>query len=150
MGCTVLDVLQKDFPESLISHCCSPGIAPSTFHILRHARPDGSPCSGTILRDAPEALVPSSQVDAVKKRAGHPVWKPGAQGYTGFDMRTYPRSSQILERNRRHIPGGMFSLNRETDPGLVFVKGEGAASVGCGGKPLHRLSRGVCAVCSRA
>ena len=41
-------------------------------------------------------------------------------------MRTYPRSSEILERNRRHIPGGMFSLNRETDPGLVFVKGDGA------------------------
>jgi glutamate-1-semialdehyde 2,1-aminomutase len=54
------------------------------------------------------------------------VWKPGPQGYTDFDMRTYPRSSQILERNRRHIPGGMFSLNRETDPGLVFVKGDGA------------------------
>ena len=41
-------------------------------------------------------------------------------------MRTYPRSNHILERNRRSIPGGMFSLNRETDPGLVFIKGEGA------------------------
>jgi glutamate-1-semialdehyde 2,1-aminomutase len=41
-------------------------------------------------------------------------------------MRTYPRAKEILERNRRSIPGGMFSLNRETDPGLVFVKGEGA------------------------
>jgi len=41
-------------------------------------------------------------------------------------MRTYPRSNQVLERNRRSIPGGMFSLNRETDPGIVFVKGEGA------------------------
>lgn len=42
------------------------------------------------------------------------------------DMRTYSRSQEILERNRRYIPGGMFSLNREADPRLVFVKGEGA------------------------
>lgn len=41
-------------------------------------------------------------------------------------MRTYPRSDRVLEQNRRYIPGGMFSLNRETDPNLVFVKGEGA------------------------
>src|SRR6476646_6848998 len=41
-------------------------------------------------------------------------------------MQEYPRSNRILERNRCSIPGGMFSLNRETDPGLVFVKGEGA------------------------
>jgi glutamate-1-semialdehyde 2,1-aminomutase len=41
-------------------------------------------------------------------------------------MRTYPRSNQIIEHNRRSIPGGMYSLNRETDPALVFVKGEGA------------------------
>src|SRR5438067_857477 len=41
-------------------------------------------------------------------------------------MRTYPRSNQILERNLMSIPGGMFSLNREANPGVVFVKGEGA------------------------
>jgi glutamate-1-semialdehyde 2,1-aminomutase len=41
-------------------------------------------------------------------------------------MRTYPRSQEILERNRRSIPGGMFSLNREADPQVVFVKAEGA------------------------
>lgn len=46
--------------------------------------------------------------------------------YTDYVMRTYPRSDQILKQNRCHIPGGMFSLNRETDPTLVFVKGEGA------------------------
>jgi glutamate-1-semialdehyde 2,1-aminomutase len=40
-------------------------------------------------------------------------------------MRTYPRSNQVLERNRGSIPGGMYSLNRQTDPGLVFIKGEG-------------------------
>ncbi|HWB87486.1 MAG TPA: aspartate aminotransferase family protein [Bryobacteraceae bacterium] len=41
-------------------------------------------------------------------------------------MRTYPKSNRILERNRRVIPGGMFSINRETEPGIVFTKGEGA------------------------
>jgi glutamate-1-semialdehyde 2,1-aminomutase len=41
-------------------------------------------------------------------------------------MRTYPQSKQVLERNRRFIPGGMFSLNRETDPAIVFARGEGA------------------------
>ncbi len=41
-------------------------------------------------------------------------------------MRTYPRSKAIIERNRRSIPGGMFSLNRETDPGVVFARAEGA------------------------
>jgi glutamate-1-semialdehyde 2,1-aminomutase len=41
-------------------------------------------------------------------------------------MRSYPQSDRILERNRGSIPGGMFSLNRETDPGIVFTKAEGA------------------------
>ncbi len=41
-------------------------------------------------------------------------------------MRSYPQSTRILEHNRRSIPGGMFSLNRETNPGIVFAKAEGA------------------------
>lgn len=41
-------------------------------------------------------------------------------------MRSYPTSNRILERNRRSIPGGMFSMNRETDPGIVFTKADGA------------------------
>lgn len=41
-------------------------------------------------------------------------------------MPSFAASQAILDRNRRHIPGGMFSLNRETDPILVFEKGEGA------------------------
>ena len=41
-------------------------------------------------------------------------------------MQSYPASRAILDLNRRNIPGGMFSLNRETDPVLVFEKGEGA------------------------
>lgn len=41
-------------------------------------------------------------------------------------MRTYPRSKEILEWNRRFIPGGMFSLNRATDPAPVFCRAKGA------------------------
>lgn len=41
-------------------------------------------------------------------------------------MQSFSESEAILDRNRHHIPGGMFSLNRETDPVLVFEKGEGA------------------------
>ena len=41
-------------------------------------------------------------------------------------MQSFPASRAILDRNRRHIPGGMFSLNRETEPAIVFEKGEGA------------------------
>ena len=36
------------------------------------------------------------------------------------------RSAEILERNRRYIPGGVVSLNRATDPQIVFVKARGA------------------------
>jgi glutamate-1-semialdehyde 2,1-aminomutase len=39
---------------------------------------------------------------------------------------TYPKSSQILENNRRYIPGGVVSTNRAANPEIVFVKGEGA------------------------
>ncbi len=35
------------------------------------------------------------------------------------------RSHEILERNRRHIPGGMASLNRAVSPEITFVRGEG-------------------------
>ena len=41
-------------------------------------------------------------------------------------MRSYPKSAQILEANRRFIPGGVVSVNRATHPPLVFVRGEGA------------------------
>lgn len=36
------------------------------------------------------------------------------------------KSLEILEHNRAHIPGGVVSINRATQPELVFVKGEGA------------------------
>ncbi|HEU0121557.1 MAG TPA: aspartate aminotransferase family protein [Bryobacteraceae bacterium] len=38
----------------------------------------------------------------------------------------YPKSAEILERNRRFIPGGVVSVNRATQPEIVFVKGRGA------------------------
>jgi glutamate-1-semialdehyde 2,1-aminomutase len=41
-------------------------------------------------------------------------------------MRTYPKSEEILGRNRRHIPGGVVSVNRSVSPQIVFVRGEGA------------------------
>lgn len=41
-------------------------------------------------------------------------------------MRSYPRSAEILERNRRFIPGGVVSVNRAVTPEIVFVRGEGA------------------------
>ena len=41
-------------------------------------------------------------------------------------MRAYPRSAEILKKNRRFIPGGVVSVNRATQPEIVFVKGAGA------------------------
>ncbi len=41
-------------------------------------------------------------------------------------MRSFPKSSQILNRNRSYIPGGVVSTNRATQPEIVFVKGQGA------------------------
>src|SRR5882762_9890255 len=40
-------------------------------------------------------------------------------------MPTYPKSQQILEANRRFIPGGVVSINRSVAPEIVFVRGEG-------------------------
>ena len=41
-------------------------------------------------------------------------------------MNSYPKSSQILDNNRRYIPGGVVSTNRAASPEIVFVKAEGA------------------------
>lgn len=41
-------------------------------------------------------------------------------------MRCYPKSLEILNRNKRYIPGGVVSVNRATEPEIVFAKGEGA------------------------
>lgn len=41
-------------------------------------------------------------------------------------MRTYPRSQEILNANRRVIPGGVVSVNRAVTPEIVFVRAQGA------------------------
>lgn len=41
-------------------------------------------------------------------------------------MRSHSRSAEILQANRRYIPGGVVSTNRAVSPELVFVRGEGA------------------------
>ena len=38
----------------------------------------------------------------------------------------YSQSAEILEKNRRFIPGGVVSTNRAANPEIVFVKGQGA------------------------
>ena len=38
----------------------------------------------------------------------------------------HAKSAQILEHNRRFIPGGVVSVNRAVQPEIVFVKGQGA------------------------
>jgi glutamate-1-semialdehyde 2,1-aminomutase len=40
-------------------------------------------------------------------------------------MHRFSASQAILDYNRRYIPGGMFSLNRATDPVLVFERAKG-------------------------
>lgn len=40
-------------------------------------------------------------------------------------MKSYPRSEQIFESNRKVIPGGVVSINRSTYPRIVFTRGEG-------------------------
>jgi glutamate-1-semialdehyde 2,1-aminomutase len=41
-------------------------------------------------------------------------------------MRLYPKSAQIFKSNRNFIPGGVVSVNRATQPEIVFSKGQGA------------------------
>ncbi|MEO7652071.1 MAG: aspartate aminotransferase family protein, partial [Bryobacteraceae bacterium] len=43
-----------------------------------------------------------------------------------FLMRSYPKSAEILASNRRYIPGGVVSVNRATQPEIVFVRAQGA------------------------
>ncbi len=38
----------------------------------------------------------------------------------------YPKSAEILAHNRQYIPGGVVSVNRATQPEIVFVRGRGA------------------------
>ncbi len=40
-------------------------------------------------------------------------------------MRTYPKGAETHARNRRFIPGGVVSVNRATQPEIVFEKAQG-------------------------
>lgn len=42
------------------------------------------------------------------------------------DRTSTPDTDRYLERSRKHIAGGLFSLNRRTDPMIVFERAEGA------------------------
>ncbi|MGB9195936.1 MAG: aspartate aminotransferase family protein [Terriglobales bacterium] len=39
---------------------------------------------------------------------------------------SHARSAEILNRNRRYIPGGVVSVNRSVQPEIVFIRGQGA------------------------
>ncbi|MGH9432069.1 MAG: aspartate aminotransferase family protein [Terriglobia bacterium] len=41
-------------------------------------------------------------------------------------VESYRESANILEKNRKFIPGGVVSVNRATEPEIAFVKGAGA------------------------
>lgn len=41
-------------------------------------------------------------------------------------MQRRTQSEKLLERNKQYIPGGVVSVNRATDPAIVFARGEGA------------------------
>lgn len=41
-------------------------------------------------------------------------------------MRSFSKSDELLDRNRRYIPGGISSTNRHTTPNIAFVKGQGS------------------------
>jgi glutamate-1-semialdehyde 2,1-aminomutase len=41
-------------------------------------------------------------------------------------MHSWPKSSELLKKNERWIPGGVVSLNRKSEPNICFNKGEGA------------------------
>jgi glutamate-1-semialdehyde 2,1-aminomutase len=41
-------------------------------------------------------------------------------------LAVHAKSSEILQHNRRFIPGGVVSVNRAVSPEIVFVKGQGA------------------------
>jgi glutamate-1-semialdehyde 2,1-aminomutase len=41
-------------------------------------------------------------------------------------MNNWPKSSDLLKRNEKWIPGGVVSLNRKSDPNICFSKGMGS------------------------
>lgn len=49
-----------------------------------------------------------------------------AEGIPVNESASRTQTERYLERSRRHIAGGLFSLNRRTDPMIVFERAEGA------------------------
>lgn len=41
-------------------------------------------------------------------------------------MKSWPKSSELLKKNERWIPGGIISLNRKSEPNIAFTKGSGS------------------------
>src|ERR1035441_6260040 len=41
-------------------------------------------------------------------------------------MKKTAQSEQLLQRNKKYIPGGIVSVNRATEPAISFARGEGA------------------------
>src|SRR5215472_19065894 len=52
-------------------------------------------------------------------------WRQEVAMETGV-VTGYAKSADIFRHNRKFIPGGVVSVNRATQPQIVFVKGEGA------------------------
>ncbi len=50
----------------------------------------------------------------------------GPEASVDTDPFVYARSAEILNHNRRFIPGGVVSVNRSVQPEIVFVKAQGA------------------------
>ena len=55
-----------------------------------------------------------------------PVYNRGHERPRRAVLMKYSQSAEILEKNRRFIPGGVVSTNRAANPEIVFVKGQGA------------------------
>jgi glutamate-1-semialdehyde 2,1-aminomutase len=68
----------------------------------------------------------SSILDVSRQIASELILRRTANGYTSDFMKSLSASQAVFERNRQFIPGGMFSLNRETDPIVIFERADGA------------------------
>ncbi len=67
-------------------------------------------------------------VDWPPSRASPPAGARPYSRYTHFGgntVRSYPKSAEIHARNRQFIPGGVVSVNRATQPEIVFIRAQG-------------------------
>jgi glutamate-1-semialdehyde 2,1-aminomutase len=63
-----------------------------------------------------EGILTARNVNAVLK----------CREYVSNNMQSYPRAAEILKRNERYLPGGVVSINRLTNPSIVFTGAHGA------------------------